>query len=342
MMSTRIFSLAFACAFLLAAASRSGQAETLSRTDFVLWTTCTITLYDHAEQSNLDAAFDRLREIHSRLSVNIPESELDAVSAAAGRAPVGVTDDVYFVIKKALQLSAISDGLFDPTVGPLMKVWSMNTEEGRIPEPADIARARALVNWRDVVMDDAARTIYVRRPGMKLDAGAVMKGYAADETVRILASRGVKSAMIDLGGNIFAMGAKSDGSAWRIGIQDPDAPRGVSFGTVGVIDKSVVTSGVYEHFFIQNGKRYHHIMDTRTGYPVDNGLTAVTVIAPASIDADGIATTLFCLGPSGGLTLAKTLGVDVIMLSEDHRIFATEGAKKLLTVTNPDFTYSAP
>jgi thiamine biosynthesis lipoprotein len=328
--------------FLLAAGTCVGLETPLSRTDFIFWTTCTVTLYDHAEQANLDAAFDRMREIHNRLSVDVPESELDAVSAAAGRTPVHVTDDVFFVIKKALRLSALSDGLFDPTVGPLMKAWKMNTEGGRIPAPADIARARSLVNWRDVVMDESAKTIYVRRPGMSLDAGAVLKGYAADETVRVLASRGVKSAMIDFGGDIFAMGSKADGSPWRIGIQNPENERGTPFGIVGVVGKSVVTSGVYEHFFIQNGKRYHHIMDTRTGYPVDNGLVSVTVISSSSIDADGIGLTLFCLGPSRGLTLAHTLGVDMIMVSADHKLYATDNMKKMLTITDPSFTYAVP
>jgi thiamine biosynthesis lipoprotein len=342
MKNARVLSSITAFVFLLAATACGGLETPLSRTDFVLWTSCTVTLNDHAVQANLDAVFDRLHEIHDRLSVNIPESELDAVSAAAGLRAVHVTDDVFFVIKKALRLSALSDGLFDPTVGPLMKVWSMNSEQAHVPDPADIARALALVNWRDVAMDDSAKTIYVRRPGMKLDAGGVLKGYAADETVRILASRGVKSAMIDLGGNIFAMGAKPDGSAWRIGLQNPDRERGASFGTIGVVDKSVVTSGVYEHFFIQNGKRYHHIMDTRTGYPVDNGLVAVTVISGSSIDADGLATTFFTLGPSRGLALANTLGVDTLLVSADHKIYATEKAKKMLTIIDPAFSFAAP
>jgi len=342
MKNARVFFSVAAIALLLAAASCGGQATPLSRTDFVLWTTCTVTLYDHAEQGTLDAVFDRLHEIHNRLSVNIPESELDAVSAAAGRTAVHVTDDVFYVIKEALRYSALSDGLFDPTVGPLMKAWKMNTEEGHIPAPADIARALSLVNWRDVVMDDSAKTIYVKRPGMSLDAGGVLKGYAADETARILASRGVKSAMIDLGGNILAMGSKPDGSPWRIGLQDPDSERGISFGTVGVVDKSVVTSGVYEHFFMQNGKRYHHIMDTRTGYPVENGLVAVTVISKSSIDADGWDTTLLCMGPSRGLAIAKTLGLDAILVSSNHKLYATDSAKKMLTITDPTFTYAVP
>lgn len=191
------------------------------------------------------------------------------------------------------------------------------------------------------MVDPTARTVYLKRPGMRLDAGGVLKGYAADEVVRILGSRGVRSALVDLGGDIFAMGHKPGGALWQIGIQNPDALRDTDFAVVAVAGKSVVTSGVYEHFFIQNGKRYHHIMDTRTGYPVDNGLTSVTVIADKSIDADGLATTLFCLGPRDGLALARRLGVETIMVTEDDRLYATEAAAREVTITDPAFTYAA-
>jgi thiamine biosynthesis lipoprotein len=166
------------------------------------------------------------------------------------------------------------------------------------------------------------------------------KGYAADEMVRILGVRGVKSALIDLGGNIFAMGSKPDGNPWRIGIQDPDAPRGTSFGVATVVSRTVVTSGVYERFFIKDGKRYHHIMDTRTGYPVDNGLASVTVIADRSFAADGMTLSLFSVGASRGMALARQMGLDVIMVGTDHRVYATLGARSIVTITQAGFTYA--
>jgi len=135
------------------------------------------------------------------------------------------------------------------------------------------------------------------------------------------------------------MGSKPGGVPWQIGIQNPDAARGTNFAVVAVENKSVVTSGVYEHFFIQNGRRYHHIMDTRTGYPVNNGLTAVTVIADKSFDADSWDTVLFCLGPKDGMALARRLGIEMIMVTEDHRLYATDAAARLITITDPGFTY---
>jgi FAD:protein FMN transferase len=184
------------CAALLLASCATGAADPLTRSELVLWTQCSVTLFDHADPAILDAVFERLHELDAHLSVNRPGSELDAVSDAAGRSPVRVEEEVFTVITRGLRMAEISGGLFDPTVGPLMKVWKMNSEAARIPPGADLARARSLVNWHDVVMDPKARTIYLRRPGMRLDAGGLLKGYAGEEVVRILNSRGVRSAMV--------------------------------------------------------------------------------------------------------------------------------------------------
>ncbi len=315
------------------------QRGPLSRTEEILWTTCTITLYDHASQPNLDACFSRFAEIHARMSVGVPGSELDAIDAAAGKQPVPVTDDVLQVTQKALQLARLSNGLFDPTVGPLITVWKINNEHPEIPKAADIASALRLVNWRDVVLDSNAKTIFLRRPGMQLDLGALVKGYAADEAVRILHARGVTSAIIDLGGDIFAMGHGQTSGSWRIGVQNPDAERGVYLGIADVVDKSVVTSGVYEHFFMKNGKRYHHLMDTRTGYPVDNGLESVTVITSSSMDADGYGLALFCMGKKEGIELGSKLGLGAVMVDANHKVSVTPDTKAFFTITDPTFTY---
>ena len=148
------------------------------------------------------------------------------------------------------------------------------------------------------------------------------------------------SAIIDLGGDIFAMGHGRDGQAWRIGVQNPDAARGAALGIAEVVNQSVVTSGVYEHFFEKNGKRYHHIMDTRTGYPVDNGLVSVTVITGSSMDADGIALAIFCLGKKDGLELGRRLGLIVVMVDAGRRVSVTPGTGKVFTITDTSFAYA--
>ncbi len=324
---------------ILAAAPAQADAP-LSRTQNVLWTTCTVTLYDHGTQQALDASFRRLQEIHDRMSMNVPGSQLDAIAAQAGREAVHVTADVFAVAQKALEFARLTDGLFDPTVGPLIKAWRFDKDDPHIPSEADITAALSLVSWKDVVLDDKEKTIYLRRPSMQLDFGGLIKGYAADEVARILTGFGVGSAIIDLGGDIFALGNRPTGDPWRIGVQNPDAAEGVSFAVASITNQSIVTSGVYEHFFTVNGKRYSHIINTRTGYPVDNGLTSVTVISDASVDADGLGLSLFCLGPRDGLALGEKLGLGVIMVDTEHRVYATAKARALLTITDPGFHYA--
>jgi thiamine biosynthesis lipoprotein len=336
------FRCVLACAAALVAVACARGAAPLKRVEYALGTMCSITLYDHATKPALDEAFARLHGIDARMSVNTAGSELDAVNDAAGRSPVSVTEDVFAVVQRALQLSDISGGRFDPTVGPLVKLWGINTEKARVPPRDGIAAALKLIDWHDVVMDAAARSIFLKRPGMSLDVGGVAKGYAADEVVRILSSHGVEAAIVDLGGNIYAMGSKPGGSPWRIGVQNPDAPRGDPLGIVAVTSTAVVTSGVYERYFMEAGKRYHHIMDTRNGFPVDNGLASVTVVSPRAFDADGVTLALFSLGPQKGLALARRLGVEAIWVTDDHLLYATKGARAMLTVTDPLFTFPPP
>jgi len=329
---------ALLCVSCIAAlASCHGPEQPLSRTEHVLGTQCAITLYDHASAGSLDSCFARLREINARMSVRDPGSELDAVNDAAGKGAVPVTDDVFAVVRRALELARLSNGLFDPTVGPLVRLWGINTDHARVPSPAEVKAALSLVSWKDVVMDDTARTIELRRPAMSLDVGGVAKGYAADEMVRILAQKGARSAIIDLGGNVFAMGSKPDGGPWSIGIQDSWGTRGALLGVVQVRNRTVVTSGVYERFFQENGKRFHHIMDTRTGFPVDNGIVSATVVADTSFAADGMTLTLLSMGPGRGLALAHRLGLAAVMVASDRTVYTTPEIRAFFRITDPSF-----
>ncbi len=327
------------CLGLLASEAVEAQAP-VSRTAYVLWTSCTITLYDHGSERALDSCFQRLSEIGARMGTDVIGSELDAISNQAGRSPVKVTDDLFALIQKALSVAEDSHGLFDLTVGPLVETWKMNRDDPDIPSKAQIAEALKLVNWRDVVVDPGRKTVFLRRSSMRLDLGGFMKGYAADEMVRILSGYGVSSAMIDLGGNIMAMGSSPRGSLWRIGIQDPEAERGTSIGIAEVTNKSITTAGVYEHYFTKNGRRYSHIMDLRTGYPVDNGLLSVSVITSTSTDADAFDTALLVMGVSDGLKLAEKLGFDAIMVDTQHRLYVTPGTKKFFSLTDHAYSFA--
>jgi thiamine biosynthesis lipoprotein len=304
----------------------------------LLGTLCKITTYGSAEKA-VTAAFDRIAEIDAHMSVNRTDSEVARVNAAAGSGAVTVSSDTWFVIEKALEISRLGDGRFDLTVGPLVKLWGIGTDTARIPSPAEITRALALVGWRDVVLSAPERSVLLRRPGMAIDLGAIAKGYAADEVIAVLAAKGVKASVVDLGGNVLTFGAKPDGSPWRIGLQDPDpaVPRGSHIGQIEFTgSRTVVTSGTYERFFVRDGIRYHHILDTTTGRPVTNGLVAVTIVTDRSITADGYSTLVFASGLERGRALVEATGgsIEAIFFTDAFEVYATAGIRGSLQISD--------
>lgn len=303
----------------------------------LLGTLCRITTWGPAEQA-VNAAFDRIAAIDGKMSATREGSEVSRVNAAAGAAPVAVSVDTLGVIEKALEISRLGDGRFDLTIGPLVKLWGIGTDAARVPSPAEITGALALVGWRDVAVSAADSTVFLRRPGMAIDLGAIAKGYAADEAAAVLAAAGVATALVDLGGNVLTLGAKPDGSPWRIGLQDPDpsVPRGTHIGTVEFTgSRTVVTSGTYERYFVRDGIRYHHILDTATGRPVQNGLVAVTIVTARSVVADGYSTLAFAAGRERGRALVEAAGdIEAIFFTDDFGVYATPGIRSRLKLAD--------
>ncbi|GHU20397.1 FAD:protein FMN transferase [Spirochaetia bacterium] len=322
------------------------------RTEFVLGTICNVNLFEGGTQKRYAEIFARLREIEDVMSANRAGTDLDRINQNAGLAPVKVDPELIAVLERALAFAEASEGAFDPTVGPLVKLWGIGSDNARVPAQDEIDSALALINWRDLVIDREQGTVFLLRPGMTLDLGAIAKGYAADEAVRLAEKNKVKRALIDLGGNIFAHGARggnglrtsgksaANGSApWRIGIQDPRDNRGAYIGVLQAVNKSIVTSGIYERFFVDpDGNRYHHLLSTRDGYPVNNGLLSVTIIADHSIDADGLSTSAFALGYEKGRALVESVpGADAIFIFEDLGVRLTPGVTAAFTLSNSEY-----
>jgi thiamine biosynthesis lipoprotein len=309
------------------------------RSEFVLGTVCTVNLYNRGSERIYREIFSRLREIDDRMSANRTDTDLAAVNAQAGTAPAAVRADLLEVVGKALDYAEITGGAFDPTVGPLVALWGIGQEAPQIPPPEEIEKTLSLVNWRDVRLDTGEGKIFLTRPGMGLDLGAIAKGYAADEAVRIIREARIPRGIVDLGGNIFALGSKEGNRPWRVGIQNPLGPRGSYIGVMEVRDKTLVTSGVYERYFEAGGERYHHILSTRDGYPVRNGLLSVTIIARRSIDADSLSTGVFAMGYEPGKALVESLSdTEALFIFDDLCIRATAGALRDFTLTDTDFT----
>jgi thiamine biosynthesis lipoprotein len=308
-----------------------------SQNEFVLGTLCTVTLYEKGRTAIYQRIFSRFREIEDTMSANRSNTELAAINQNAGIAPVAVQDDLFAVIESALHYAELSGGAFDPSIGPLVKLWNIGFDASRVPEQEEIDAALPLVNWRRVLLDQENKTVFLTEAGMQLDLGGIAKGYAADEAVRIIRSSGIVRAIVNLGGNVYAYGIKADKSPWKVGVQDPLDDRDSSLGFMTAFDKTLVTSGVYERFFVEDGKQYHHILSPKTGYPAQTNLLSVTVIAERSIDADALSTCIFALGYKEGLALIEKLaGVEAIFVFEDGTIRGTKEALQNFTLTNTE------
>jgi len=309
--------------FLSLSLTSCPQDET-TRAELALGTVCFVTLYDNAPSDVFNNVFSRIREIDNRMSAHIPSSDISRVNAAAGIAPEQVHDDTFKVIERALYFAEISGGAFDPTVGPIVSLWGFGGDELRVPSHEEIDLLLPLVNWQLVEIDTETKSVFLKHKGMALDLGAIAKGYAADEAARIIINAGIKRAIIDLGGNVFVIGEKKNNEPWKVGIQIPDENRGASAGLVLVKNKTVVTSGVYQRFFKHEEKRYHHIFDPSTGYPVENGLLSATIITGNSMDADALSTVVFVLGAGAGSAILEQFpNTQAIFIFEDKTIQIT-------------------
>lgn len=237
--------------------------------------------------------------VDSLMSNYRPDSDVSRVNRSAGNGEwIAVAPGTFEVLTASIEYARTSSGAFDPTVGPLVDVWGFYRERGNVPAASALDSARALVGWRLIEIDAARRRVRLPRAGMRLDFGAIAKGYAVDLALEAARAAGAGRAMIDLGGNIGVLGPAPEGSAWPLGLshpRDPEAP----FAVVHVERGALATSGDYERFFLHDGVRYAHLLDPRTGWPVQ-GVASVAVLAPTGIASDALSTMLFVLGPDRG------------------------------------------
>ncbi|MDB1939879.1 FAD:protein FMN transferase [Clostridium tertium] len=333
--------LIFSLTILSGCSKDNKVTEPLSKTELLMGTVVSVTLYDSNDEGILDKVFTKVKELESTLSINENGTLVDKINESAGIEPVKVDYDTYTVIKKGLEYAKLSNGLFDISVGPIVKLWNIGLPEAKVPTQEEIDSRIPLVGYSDVELNDEENTVFLKRQGMMIDLGGVAKGYTADVISDILTEEGVKSAIIDLGGNIFAHGLKVDGSTWRIGIQNPFSDRGDIIGTITVKNKSIVTSGIYERYIEKDGIKYHHILSPKTGYPYENELAGITIISDKSSDGDALSTSVFAMGVEEGMKFVNTQeGIDAIFVTKDNKIYITDGIRDIFKLTNTDFTLS--
>lgn len=300
-----------------------------------------ITLYDHGSEDLLDMVFDHISEIENLVSINKEGTEIVQLNKNAGIKGVKLSDFSYNLIKSALEYSKLSDGGYDVSIGPLVKLWSIGLPEAKVPRDDEIEEAIKNIDYTKVNIDDSNNEVFLSEKGMMIDLGSIAKGYVADDIVNILKENEVERAIIDLGGNIYAMGTKSKSDNWKIGIQNPSEDRGQIVGTIEVADKSVVTTGTYERFIEEDKVRYHHVLNPKTGYPYETNIAGVTIVADRSVDADALSTLVFTKGLDEGLQLVEKLeSVDAIFIMNDNSVYVTEGLKGNFKLTNDSFKIS--
>lgn len=321
------------------AAPSKAPAAAASETYFIFDTVVTVKVFDEkASAATFEHIRGMLEDVDRAMNRRSESSEISEVNRMAGQSPVAVSAETFAVVETALNYAKRSGGVFDPTIGPLVDLWDIGGEAPSRPADDKIASAAALVDYRDVVADKGEGTIFLLEKGMSLDLGAIAKGYAGDVVADWLRTQGMTSALIDLGGNIIASGEKAEGVPWTIGVQDPADARGSSIGRLRVANKTIVSSGVYERYFMEGDVRYHHIFDPKSGYPVDNGLVSVTIVTDRSIDADAMSTTAFALGLEDGRAFIEGMdGTEAIFITEDQNVYVTSGLKTSFQLTSPDY-----
>ena len=272
-----------------------------------------------ADQDMIEHCRKMCETYEQMLSATIETSEISKINNAGGE-PVSVSDETAELIEKGIEYGELSGGRFDITIEPASSLWDFTDNEDKtIPDPDELAEAVSHIDYRCVHVD--GNTVVLTDPVAQIDLGGIAKGYIADRLKEYLESEGIEHALIDLGGNMLALGGRYDGTDFRIGLQKPFAETGTAMAALSINDQSVVTSGDYERYFEKDGVIYHHILDPSTGYPVQNDLDQVTIISDRSVDGDALSTTCFAMGLEDGMELIRSLdGVEAIFVTKDGEL----------------------
>ncbi len=328
--------------FLIFFISGCGKRE-YSKVEFLMDTVVEIRVHHKSKaqaEKAINDSMEEMKRVEQRMSRFLPGSEVSRVNKEAfvegkkgtlsAERPIPISDELFSLLEKAVRLSELTRGRFDITIFPLWEIWKFEGENPEVPEKAEIEKALKLVNYDKMILKNGEISFAGR--GMGIDLGGIAKGYAVDGAVRVLKEKNINSAMVNAGGDIYVLGRKQ-GKPWRIGIRHPRR-EGEILGTIEVEDRAIVTSGDYERFFFSEGKRYHHIINPRTGYPADE-CQSVTIVAEEATFADGLATGIFVLGPREGMALIESLeGVEGVIVNKEGDVSTSSGLVSRIEYVN--------
>jgi len=290
--------------------------RTVTLSDYAMNTAISITVTSRGANKLAKEAIDEVKRLEKLMSATLSGSDVKRINNAEKGTYVKVSDEVFEVIEYSIKISKLTNGSFDITVDPLCSLWDVNSSNPRVPDESEIKEAKEKADYKSIALNKERKSVALLKDGMSINLGAVAKGYATDRIVKILKEKGVRQALIDLGGNIYVLGDEK-----TVGIQTPFKNRGEYFKKCKVSDKAVVTSGSYERYFEKDGKIYHHIIDPNTGYPAETGLKSVTIISKSALEADALSTAVFVGGRD---VIYKFKNVSAIFYTEANEIVTVE------------------
>lgn len=321
--SVKAFALSAMCLCLLAGCGQEDRGQTASI--YAMDTVMDLTAYGEGAGEAVDAAVAEIDRLDKLLSAQGEGRDVDGQDIRRVNASTSATvsQETAALLRETLALCQETGGALDVTIYPAMEAWGFYSGEYRVPSQEELSQLEALVNYQAVeVADDG---IVTHGDRVRLDLGAVGKGYAADQVARLWKNMGVTSGLLNLGGNVCCVGPKPDGSDWTVGIRDPEDENGVLCQLSGQ-DMAVVTSGAYQRNFERDGVRYHHILDPRTCAPARSGLASVTIVAPSGFLADGLSTAVYVMGlDSAAEFWRQRQDFDMILFTDDHQLYLTSG-----------------
>ncbi len=316
-----VFLISYVALLIFAAGcGKTEEAQKHSRTVFAMDTVMELTVY--GSQDVLDEAEELIKGFEEKFSVTLEDSDISRLNREKS---FQVSADTYELLTMGKDLCSRTHGVLDITVYPIVRAWGFTTGEHRVPEKAEIEALLKNVSYRNIALsEDNMITLY---NDTMVDPGSIAKGYTGDRILALFREKGINNALINLGGNVQALGSKPDGSPWKVAVADPENSSEYA-GYVEVIGKTVITSGAYERCFEYEGKTYHHIIDTSTGYPADNGFVSVSVIGESGVVCDALSTSLFVMGPQKAYEFWKNSDdFDAVFITSDGKVVITEGIR---------------
>lgn len=312
-----------------AEAQNSGESQTIaddesvSRDVFAMDTYMTVTAFGSHAQEAVSQAVAEINRLDALLSTGSADSEVSKINQGQG---TDLSEDTTYLLSRSLELYDSTDHVFNIAVYPLMEAWGFTSGNYKVPDQATLDDLLTYTDVSKINFNQEEASVDFDMEGMKIDLGGIAKGYTSTRIMDIYKACGVTSGLVNLGGNVQVLGTKTDGSAWRIGIQDPQDTEGY-LGALSVVDKAVITSGGYERYFEENGKTYHHIIDPATGYPAENGLISVTIVSTDGTLADGLSTSLFIMGKDKAIDYwrAHSDEFDMILMDDARGMYVSEG-----------------